>query len=63
MKLPELEVSETEKFEAIKQAAENGNVTAMLKLSEFYEKGIGTTVNRDLADYWHNEADVVLHNK
>lgn len=63
MELPELKVSPAEEFEIIKQAAEKENITAMLKLSEFYEKGIGTTVNQELANYWHNKAEVVLHQK
>jgi len=62
MELPELEISEKEQFEAIKQAAESGNINAMLKLSEFYENGIGTTVNREMADYWRNKG-TILQNK
>ena len=58
MNLLELELSEKEQFEAIKKAAESGNVTAMLKLSEYYEKGIGTAKNPELADYWRKEGQI-----
>ena len=58
MELPELELPEKEQFEAIKKAAENGNLSAMLKLSEYYEKGIGTVKNPELADYWRKEGQI-----
>ena len=59
MELPGLKLSEKEQFEAIKQAAESGNISAMLKLSEFYENGIGTAVNREMADYWRNKGTIL----
>ena len=58
MDLSELKLSEKEQFEAIKKAAENGNVSAMLKLSEYYEKGIGTAKNPELADYWRKKGQI-----
>ena len=56
MTLPNLELKPEEEFRAVKQAAENGNISAMEKLAEFYEKGIGTPVDSKAADYWRNKA-------
>ena len=56
MGLPELNISPSEQFEIIKRAAENGNVESMKKLAEFYEKGIGTEKELELAVYWRVQA-------
>ena len=63
MELPEFEISPTEQFNAIKQAAESGNIKAMVQLSEFYEKGFGTTANPEKADYWRKEAGLFADKK
>lgn len=40
----------------MKQAAEAGNVSAMLCLSELYESGVGTSKNQEMAFCWRRKA-------
>lgn len=55
--MEDLNIEPTEKFTALKKAAESGNISAMLELSEFYKNGIGTTPDLKLANYWHDRAN------
>ena len=52
-----LNIEQAEKFKVLKIAAEGGNISAMLELSECYKKGIGTTPDLKLANYWHDRAN------
>lgn len=56
--LPDLNeiVSPKQQFEVIKQTAENGNLSAMQKLSEYYKNGYGTAVDLEKAEYWSKRA-------
>lgn len=56
--LPDLDntISPKEQFKIIKQTAKCGNVQAMLKLSEFYKTGFGTTVDLEKSEYWYKRA-------
>ncbi|MBR4825691.1 MAG: hypothetical protein IKZ86_12915 [Spirochaetaceae bacterium] len=56
MDLPELNVSPEEQFKAVKEAAESGNVGAMLELAKRYDEGNGTPVNKEAANFWRNKA-------
>lgn len=56
MDLPELEISPSEEFKAIESAAQTGNIDAMHRLAEFYEKGYGVEKNLELAKYWQEKA-------
>ena len=58
MSLDELDILPEEEFEICEKAAESGNMTAMLKLAEFYEKGIGTDINKEMATYWRKQAGI-----
>lgn len=55
--MEDLNIDQTEQFMAFKEAAENGNISAMCKLSECYKNGIGTLPDSKLADHWHAMAD------
>lgn len=56
MDLPELEISPSEEFKAIESAAQTGNITAMHRLAEFYEKGYGVEKNPGLSKFWREKA-------
>lgn len=56
--LEDLKISPQAEFYANEQAAKSGNITAMLKVAELYEKGIGTAVNKKMAEYWRKQAGV-----
>ena len=38
------------------KAAKNGSSSAMIRLAEYYEKGIGTLKNQEIAQFWKTEA-------
>ena len=56
--LPDLEkiILPTDRFDAIKQAAESGNIMAMKELSKFYKTGFGTDVDLEKSEYWYKKA-------
>ena len=56
--LNELEIEPNTEFEVVKSAAESGNIGAMKRLAEMYEKGIGTEVEIEKARYWENLARI-----
>ena len=43
-------------IEILKITAESGNVGSMLELANLYDKGIGTPVNKEAANFWRNKA-------
>ena len=47
---------ESKSLSLLIKAAKNGSATAMNRLSEYYEKGIGTLVNLEISQFWKNEA-------
>ena len=55
--MEDLNIEQTERFKALKIAAESGNISAMLEVSECYKNGIGTTQNSKLANYWRDRAN------
>ena len=51
-----LNMSPEEYFKITKKAAESGNVGSMLELANLYDKGIGTPINKEAANFWRNKA-------
>lgn len=48
---------ESKSLSLLLKAAKNGSAAAMEKLSEYYEYGIGTLKNLDIAQFWKSESE------
>jgi TPR repeat protein len=47
---------ESKSLSLLIKAAKNGSASAMNRLAEYYEKGIGTLKNLEISQFWKNEA-------
>lgn len=60
MTLSNSDITPEIEFRGYEKAAIQGNIGAMQKLAECYEKGVGTAVDLEKAEYWRNAADGIF---